>query len=103
MQNNLFRSLVSTRQFGCEVKGRGGYRRNVMWKNTNKLLGIEGFIGVKTGTTSAAGACLVAAGERDGDELMVVVLGSSSSPARYADIRNLFRWAWQKRSASSDR
>ncbi len=102
MQNSLFRRITSTRQFGCEVKGQGGYRRNVLWRNTNKLLEIEGFTGVKTGTTSAAGACLVATGERDGDELIAVVLGSSSSPARYADIRNLFRWAWQKRTVGSD-
>jgi len=57
---------------------------------------MEGYIGVKTGTTGAAGACLVACGERDGRELVVVVLGSASSDARYVDARNLFRWAWNR-------
>ena len=28
------------------------------WKNTNKLLGSEGIIGIKTGITSKAGGCL---------------------------------------------
>jgi D-alanyl-D-alanine carboxypeptidase (penicillin-binding protein 5/6) len=51
---------------------------------------------VKTGTTDAAGACLIACGERDGRELIVVVLGSTSSDARYVDARNLFRWAWSQ-------
>ena len=97
MQFDLFRKVNATRQFGCELRGEQGYRRNVVWKNTNRLLEIQGFSGVKTGTTSAAGACLVAFGERDGDELLAVILGSSSSPARYADAKNLFRWAWAKR------
>jgi D-alanyl-D-alanine carboxypeptidase (penicillin-binding protein 5/6) len=94
LQMPLFRKCISTRQHGSKVTGPGGYERNVLWKNTNRLLGIEGYLGVKTGTTDAAGACLVACGERDGRELIVVVLGSTSSDARYVDARNLFRWAW---------
>ncbi len=94
MQNPLFRQYVGTRQHGSKVTGESGYERNVVWKNTNKLLGIEGYSGVKTGTTTAAGACLVSWGERDGRELIVVVLGSTHSDARYVDARNLFRWAW---------
>jgi D-alanyl-D-alanine carboxypeptidase (penicillin-binding protein 5/6) len=92
----LFRQTISTRQHGTKVTGPGGYERNVLWKNTNRLLGIEGYLGVKTGTTNAAGACLIACGERDGRELIVVVLGSTSSDARYVDARNLFRWAWRR-------
>jgi D-alanyl-D-alanine carboxypeptidase (penicillin-binding protein 5/6) len=96
MQNPLFRQYVSTRQHGSKVTGEGGYERNLVWRNTNKLLAIDGYSGVKTGTTNAAGACLVAWGERDGRELIVVVLGSASSDARYVDSRNLFRWAWAR-------
>ena len=55
---------------------------------------IEGYAGVKTGTTSAAGACLVSLGRRDGRSLLIVVLGSANSDARYVDSRNLYRWAW---------
>jgi D-alanyl-D-alanine carboxypeptidase (penicillin-binding protein 5/6) len=58
------------------------------------LLGIEGYDGVKTGTTSAAGACLVSHGTRGDDELIVVVLGASSGDSRYVDSRNLFRYGW---------
>jgi D-alanyl-D-alanine carboxypeptidase (penicillin-binding protein 5/6) len=97
MQNPLFRQCVSTRQHGSKVTGDSGYERNVVWKNTNKLLGIDGYSGVKTGTTNAAGACLVSYGEREGRELIVVVLGSASSDARYIDTRNLYRWAWQQK------
>ncbi len=93
-----FAAVVSTRKHGCALVDAHGERRNVVWKNTNHLLDIEGYDGVKTGTTSGAGTCLVASGRRGWDHLIVVVLGGSSSPdSRYPDTRNLFRWAWQMR------
>lgn len=95
--------VVSTRRHGCALVDAHGQTRNVVWTNTNHLLDIEGYDGVKTGTTNAAGACLVASGRRDGRHLIIVVLGSGSSDGRYADARNLFRWAWQLRSAPVDR
>lgn len=91
-----FRKRVASRQRGSTVTGPGGYHRNMLWKNTNRLLAIDGYQGVKTGTTNAAGACLVSMGQRGSDAMFVVVLGSSSSAARYTDTRNLFRWAWQQ-------
>lgn len=91
----LLREVVGTRQRGCRVEGPGGWRRDVVWKNTNRLLEKEGYAGLKTGTTDAAGACLVSLGAREGRELIVVVLGSANSDARYFDTRHLFRWAWQ--------
>ena len=93
--SELFKSYVSTRQRGASVTGPGGYLRNVMWKNTNELLAIDGYSGVKTGTTDQAGACLVSTGERDGRRLIVVVLGSAASESRYVDSRNLYRWGWK--------
>jgi D-alanyl-D-alanine carboxypeptidase (penicillin-binding protein 5/6) len=89
-----FRKLVSTPRHGYTLDSVSGYRRNIVWNNTNQLLRTEGYDGIKTGTTGAAGACLVSTGERDGRRLVVVVLGSTSTESRYADARNLFRWAW---------
>ena len=66
--------------------------------NTNELLGAyRGADGVKTGTTDAAGECLVASVTRDGHRLLTVVLGSRD---RYADTRTLLSfasagWRWQ--------
>lgn len=94
LESPLFQSYVSTRQRGATVTGPGGYRRNVLWKNTNQLLDIEGYDGIKTGTTDRAGACLVSTAERDGERLIVVVLGSTGSLARYSDSKNLYRWGW---------
>jgi len=98
LNNPHFCELVGTRQRGCKVTGPSGYQRNVRWKNTNRLLSLEGFDGIKTGTTAAAGACLLSSGRRGDDHLIVVVLGATSSDARYVDTQNLFRWAWKKRS-----
>ena len=103
MQLESFRKYVSTHQRGCTLIGPGGYERHVVWENTNQLLEIDGYLGVKTGTTDAAGACLVSYGRRDDDELIVVVLGAKSSPARYTDARNLFRWGWTSRLMDVDK
>lgn len=98
LESPLLREVVATRQFSCETQSIEGYRRKLTWKNTNELLGTEGFLGVKTGTTDSAGSCLVSGSTRDGKELIVVTLGSTGSAARYADSRNLHRWGWVQRA-----
>ena len=95
-----FRDYVTCRQHGCEVTGIGGYQRNLKWENTNRLLSIDGYAGLKTGTTDAAGACLVSCSQRDGRELIVVLLNAANSDARYVDARNLHAFGWRKVSGS---
>jgi D-alanyl-D-alanine carboxypeptidase (penicillin-binding protein 5/6) len=95
MKHQAFREIVATRRRTATIDNIDGYRREVVWNNTNKLLGIEGYEGIKTGTTTPAGCCLAACGRRGDRRLIVVVLGSTSTEARYADARNLFRYAWQ--------
>ncbi len=52
--------------------------------NTNKLLkNYAGITGLKTGSTDAAGFCITASAERDGMELVAVVLGSDTSADRF--------------------
>ncbi|WP_231749459.1 D-alanyl-D-alanine carboxypeptidase family protein [Tautonia plasticadhaerens] len=62
LEDETFASIVSTRRRGCTVYDAEDSPRNVAWSNTNRLLPTEGYDGVKTGTTSAAGACLVSRG-----------------------------------------
>jgi D-alanyl-D-alanine carboxypeptidase (penicillin-binding protein 5/6) len=95
-QQPLFRKIVSTPRHGATVDSVTGYRRNVVWKSTNQLLGIEGYGGIKTGTTGAAGNCLVSTAERDRRRLVIAVLGATSTESRYTDTRNLYRWAWKE-------
>ena len=97
LTDKRFREYVGTARREYEVAGPDGAKRTVVWENTNKLLEVEGYDGVKTGTTNAAGCCLIASGRRGSDHLLVVVLGSTSTDGRYTDARNLFRWAWRQR------
>ena len=97
MQDDRFRKYVATQSHETTLKDAAGKTRQVTWTNTNQLLGIEGFDGVKTGTNEGAGACLVSSGHRGNDHLLVVVLGSTSPEGRYVDTKNLFRWAWLQR------
>jgi serine-type D-Ala-D-Ala carboxypeptidase (penicillin-binding protein 5/6) len=90
-----FKKVVGTPRHGYTLDSVTGYKRNIEWRNTNQLLKIEGYDGIKTGTTGAAGSCIVSTAERGGRRLIVAVLGSTSTESRYADTRNLFRWGWK--------
>lgn len=58
--------------------------------NTNKLLkSYKGITGLKTGTTGKAGSCISATAERDGVQLIAVVLGSSNTKDRFAAASTL--------------
>ncbi len=63
--------------------------------NTNKLVRYyEGATGLKTGTTSKAGYCVTATAERDGMELVAVVLGSDNSKERFEDAKKMLSWGF---------
>lgn len=65
-------------------------------ETTNELLGeIPGLKGLKTGWTSGAGECLVSYIERDGKQIVIVVLGSLS---RFGDTRVLIDWVYTHHS-----
>lgn len=67
------------------------------WVNTNRLLGIDGFTGLKTGITEAAGACLASCFEKDGNFILVVILQSKTMDARWEEAQLLIDWAVQRR------
>lgn len=95
MQNPVFREIVATREYSGTVKQVDGQQRTQLWENSNHLLALgQGFDGIKTGTTRSAGACLLSRGrDSEGRVFIIVVLGSDSIKARFADTRNLFDWA----------
>jgi D-alanyl-D-alanine carboxypeptidase (penicillin-binding protein 5/6) len=101
MKHAAFARYVGTRRHECVVKASDGSDRTAVWENTNKLLEIEGFDGVKTGTTTAAGYCLVSSARRGDDHLITVVLGTTSADSRVVDSRNLVRWAWTQRAGAA--
>lgn len=58
--------------------------------NTNKLVRFyQGATGLKTGYTSLAGFCLSASAQRDGMELIAVVLGCNTSAERFAACKSM--------------
>ena len=59
--------------------------------------------GIKTGTTEAAGNCLVASATRDGISLIAVVFNSGSDSSRYADARKLMDYGFAQFISTSIR
>ncbi|MFZ5597697.1 MAG: D-alanyl-D-alanine carboxypeptidase family protein [Bacillota bacterium] len=88
LKNEVFRRIVSSKSH--TIKGPAGQRRLF---NTNQLLwSYSGANGVKTGTTSAAGKCLVSSASRDGRQLVAVVLHSDD---RYGDSIKLLNYGFK--------
>ena len=73
---------------------------NIKQDNRNMLLGRDPTVdGVKTGSTDAAGYCLVASSVRDTPagkrRLLSVVLGTANRDARANESQKLLNWGWQ--------
>lgn len=84
----LFRQMVKVRQ--AQIMTSDGPR---YLYNTNRLLGsYKGADGVKTGTTNAAGQCLVASATREGRQIIAVVLRSED---RYEDASALLDYGFE--------
>ncbi|MGM9619455.1 MAG: D-alanyl-D-alanine carboxypeptidase family protein [Oscillospiraceae bacterium] len=63
--------------------------------NTNKLVRFyEGTTGLKTGSTDAAKYCISATAERDGMELIAVVLKSPTGQQRFEDAKVLLNYGF---------
>ncbi|MBQ3000448.1 MAG: D-alanyl-D-alanine carboxypeptidase [Oscillospiraceae bacterium] len=63
--------------------------------NTNKMVRFyNGCTGLKTGFTAKAGYCLSATAERDGMELIAVVMGAESSQDRFAGCKQLLDYGF---------
>ncbi len=63
--------------------------------NTNKLIhGFDGATGLKTGFTQDAGFCISASAQREGMELIAVVLGSETSKDRFNSAKALLNYGF---------
>ncbi|NCB42964.1 MAG: D-alanyl-D-alanine carboxypeptidase [Clostridia bacterium] len=109
MEDEMFRKLVETSSYKMEATNKSKERT---FLSTNRLLWDEqkatsiyvngvlrnckydGAIGIKTGYTSKALGCLVAAAKKDGTTLLSVVL-KSSDLGRFADSISLFDWGFK--------
>jgi D-alanyl-D-alanine carboxypeptidase (penicillin-binding protein 5/6) len=84
---------TSVTEYGPQVEVaitpvRGGDKQ---WKNLNLLVDEDSqyycpyAIGLKTGYTGAAGSCLMAAFERDGEWILMGIFGSETKSTRFSD------------------
>jgi len=104
MRRNAITFIVRQKSRQVSVTGPAG-KRSYTLTNSNELIGDEGVIGIKTGTTNAAGPCLATCMDReplirtkpDGSKgvtprrLIVVVL---NSPDRFNRTRQLLKSGW---------
>lgn len=101
MKNETFRSIVS--KPSCEVAATDKYEERY-FVNTNDLIRpssqyyYQYAIGIKTGFTSQAKNCLIAASKKENMELITVILGAQTTDngksARYVDSINLFEYGF---------
>lgn len=108
MQNEEFRKLVSTTSYKLPATAKYE-REDRFFTTTNSLLIVNNndradnyyykyAIGIKTGFTTPAGNCLIAASDKDGFELLTVVLGSTQTSQglsqRYLDTISMFNYGY---------
>ncbi|MFD5747167.1 D-alanyl-D-alanine carboxypeptidase family protein [Streptomyces sp. NPDC127033] len=99
MTNDTFRTVVATKQHKAEAPAANGRTRYYTWNNTNQLLGsYDGVIGIKTGTTTPAGECLVFAATRGDKTLVGTVLNSTD---RYGDAAKMLDYGFGSDTAET--
>ncbi len=91
MKNETFAKVVNTKNYTVTING---YPKNIT--NTNELLGyLNGVNGVKTGFTNNAGRCLVTSVNRNGFEIITVVLQADTKKFRTSDSVKLIEYVYE--------
>ncbi|WP_434512478.1 D-alanyl-D-alanine carboxypeptidase family protein [Desulfitobacterium sp. AusDCA] len=86
-QNKTLMDYVRQKEGKVEWTTSNGLKRSIKVYNTNEFLGIyPGVQGLKTGTTTEAGQCLVTYVSRSDGDLILVLLGSRN---RYKETKGL--------------
>jgi len=90
LKHPFFKRLVATKEKDV-IEAEKNVK--ISLQNTNRLLWMNlGADGVKTGTTEAAGQCLVASATKDGLRLLVVILDSGD---RWDDAARLLEYGFK--------
>ncbi|GAA3667039.1 serine hydrolase [Nonomuraea antimicrobica] len=95
LAQEALKSSVFTDVVGSTVHkvSKTAVHRAHTWRNTNKLLTrADDVLGVKTGFTSAAGYCLLFAGERNGVQIVGVLLDDQNE-RRFTTAERLLNYA----------
>lgn len=96
-KNSRFRKIVKTEAKTIRVQNTG---RLIELYNTNELLGaMDGCDGIKTGTTRAAGQCLVASATRGNISLIAVVMKVADGK-RWHEAESLLEYGFSQKRIS---
>ena len=98
LNNADFVEIINTPSITIPLKNSD--EKSYTFNNKNRLLKeYEGAIGVKTGFTGKAGNCFVGAAERDGMELISVVLasgwGNAGKERKWSDTKNILDYGFE--------
>ena len=92
MQSRTFATIVDTKTWTARAADGRGYH---VWQSLNKLLWSSKIVdGVKTGTTPAAGACLVSSARKGGKWIIAVNMGSTDA-SRFLDGAALLNYGFE--------
>ncbi|MEU6483454.1 serine hydrolase [Streptomyces sp. NPDC046887] len=95
----VLREVVGATTYLAPATTSTGGTRTYTWYNTNKLLGsYQGAVGIKTGTGTAAGPCLVFAATRGSKTYTGVVLNGTD---RYNDAAKLLDFGFGSSTAKT--
>jgi D-alanyl-D-alanine carboxypeptidase (penicillin-binding protein 5/6) len=99
MKNETFAKIVSTYSYTLSATNKYPNKDRVM-KNTNEFINPNsGFYnksvkGIKTGTTLPAGNCLITDASEDGLDFIMVVLGATTSNAKFNETSEMMGYAF---------
>ncbi|MBR5246225.1 MAG: D-alanyl-D-alanine carboxypeptidase [Clostridia bacterium] len=108
LQNPIFKEITSTSRYDIAPTNKYSYTRYL--HNTNKMMnpGIPDYYcsavtGVKTGTTDAAGRCVITTASRDGYNYLLIVMGAPQydidndgveENVAFTESKKIYNWAF---------
>jgi len=99
MKEPLLRTIISTSSYTVQYQGSDGTQKEQLWKNSNRYINgeqpmPEGLtsLGGKTGTTKAAGYCLITGSEDEKQqEYVSVIMNAPSRSSLYDGMTNIIQ------------
>ncbi|KAL4476829.1 hypothetical protein ABPG72_010666 [Tetrahymena utriculariae] len=93
MKNQYFREIVKTIEYTATIQNSRKGSKEQTWENTNKLLKSSCYcIGVKTGITPAAGACLSSCFQINNRHFIIVILNTQTLEMRFTETIQIFKF-----------
>jgi D-alanyl-D-alanine carboxypeptidase (penicillin-binding protein 5/6) len=89
MQHEIFRKIVGTKVWNASREGADSY--NYFYNKNKTIFQYEGATGIKIGYTTTSGRCLVASAQKNGMELIAVVLNDTNW---FEDAYSLFDYGF---------